>query len=67
MRASVDDIVTDIVQIEEDICYIQRALQDPDISDFDSKVLSENMEILQSIRKADIKELKDEYCFEYGS
>lgn len=67
MRASFQDILDDIINIEEDICYIQKALQDPDITEYDSKLLSENMEILCSIRKADIRELKDEYCFEYGS
>lgn len=61
------DILTDIIQIEEDICYIQRALQSSEISEFDYNYLSENLEILQDIRKADIKELKDEFCYEYGS
>lgn len=67
MRADAQDIIEDIIQIEEDICYIQKALADPNITKDNSRILSENMEILSSVRSADIRELKDVFCIEYGS
>lgn len=67
MRANCKDIEADILEIEEDICYTQYALQAPNISPSDIANLSEKLEILRAVRKSAIKELKDDYYIEYGT
>lgn len=67
LRAKCEDIVADIIEIEEDICYIQNSLQNPNVSAADVKILTENLEILRSVRKSAIKELKDDFYYDYGA